>query len=337
MISVIVPVYNAERFLQKTVGSVLSQTYKDFELILVDDGSTDNSLAVLNGFAEKDSRVKVIHKENGGVGSARNIGLSTAKGEFVAFLDGDDFLEPDYLSKLYSAIENNDVSFCRFSLDYSDKCVKRHEGNLEKLALAPFDFNLLTGEYYNEQKGDTLFCDRVFGSACRSLLRKEMIEKHGIRFSEKLKIAEDRLFILEYLCYAKTAGIVDEYLYHYVMNDTSATAKTYGKYVPDLAERNAVLYLRQKELAKINVGNFNKQLFLFTVKCNMASEVVQNEIRFNENYIKNLKEIFSKPPYKHAILFSDIFKALKKFGGKKAVYFLLIKLKMWKTIKQRIG
>ena len=107
-ISVIIPVYNAEEFLEESITSVLNQTFKDIELVCVNDGSKDNSLEMLNNFAKKDSRVKVIDKPNGGCGSARNMSLDNATGEYVYFFDPDDYVLPDAFEKLYNnAISNN--------------------------------------------------------------------------------------------------------------------------------------------------------------------------------------------------------------------------------------
>lgn len=101
MISIIVPVYNVDTFLKKCVDSILSQSYKNFELILVDDGSTDNSGNICDYYASIDKRVRVIHKINGGVGAARNTGMSIAKGKYITFIDSDDYVEPEYLSAFF--------------------------------------------------------------------------------------------------------------------------------------------------------------------------------------------------------------------------------------------
>jgi len=97
-ISVIVPVYNAERYISRCVDSILKQTYSDWELLLVDDGSKDNSLAILNDYGKKDSRIRTFHQENAGAGAARNVGLENAIGDYIVFIDSDDFVEPDFFS-----------------------------------------------------------------------------------------------------------------------------------------------------------------------------------------------------------------------------------------------
>ena len=125
MVSVIIPIYNCEKYLNECISSVLGQTYKDFELILVDDGSTDNSLNICYEFAKKDSRIIVIHQENGGVSSARNKGLKNAKGEFITFVDSDDYVENDWLKMLLTAIlaNNADVSICGIKFDNKLRCL----------------------------------------------------------------------------------------------------------------------------------------------------------------------------------------------------------------------
>ena len=107
MISVIVPVYNAEKYLHRCINSILAQTFVDIELLLIDDGSTDSSSVICDKYAKKDQRVRVFHKENGGVSSARNLGLDNAQGEWIAFVDGDDWVKETYLSNLLSHVRED--------------------------------------------------------------------------------------------------------------------------------------------------------------------------------------------------------------------------------------
>lgn len=108
-ISIIVPVYKAEPYLKKCIDSILNQTFKDFELILVDDGSPDRCGEICDEYALKDSRIKIIHKENGGQSSARNVGLDIAQGEYIGFVDSDDWIEPDMYKKLFKVLKNDNV------------------------------------------------------------------------------------------------------------------------------------------------------------------------------------------------------------------------------------
>lgn len=127
MVSIVIPIYNAEKFLKKCVSSVLEQSYKDFELILIDDGSSDNSSVICSEFAECDSRVIFIHQNNSGVSSARNCGLEAAKGEFIAFVDSDDYVEKDWLKLQINAMtaNNADVAVCGIKLGEKKKIVQK--------------------------------------------------------------------------------------------------------------------------------------------------------------------------------------------------------------------
>lgn len=107
VVSIIIPVYNVEEFIFKTVKSVMNQDYKDIEIILVDDGSPDNSAKIIDELAKRDDRIVCVHKDNGGVSSARNVGLRMASGEYVTFIDGDDWVEPNYISYLLNLVESN--------------------------------------------------------------------------------------------------------------------------------------------------------------------------------------------------------------------------------------
>ena len=129
LISIIVPVYKAEKYLSECIDSIISQTYENFELILIDDGSPDNSGKICDEYAEKDKRIKVIHKENAGVSSARNIGLDNASGEYIAFIDSDDFVDKQYLEKLHCNLKHNDadISLCRLSYYKKDVANIRRE------------------------------------------------------------------------------------------------------------------------------------------------------------------------------------------------------------------
>lgn len=120
VVSVIIPVYNVEEFIFKTVKSVMDQDYKNIEIILVDDGSPDNSAKIIDELAKKDDRIIYVHKDNGGVSSARNVGLRMASGEYVTFIDGDDWVEPNYISYLLNLVESNKCQIGMNKNNYSD-------------------------------------------------------------------------------------------------------------------------------------------------------------------------------------------------------------------------
>ena len=204
MISVIIPIYNSEKYLSKCISSVLEQTYKDLELILVDDGSTDNSLNICNDFAERDSRIVVVHQKNAGVSAARNNGLKNAKGDFITFVDSDDYVENDWLELLFKAIteKNAEVAVCGIKLDDKQKIVECNCEMKEQIILRLQECGLLY-------------------SVVNKLYRRE---KLTAEFKNGLKFGEDLLFNLEYFRKIKAIAIVSQALYFYRKdNQISAT------------------------------------------------------------------------------------------------------------------
>lgn len=169
-ISIIVPVYNVEKYIHRCIDSILHQTFKDFELILVDDGSLDNSGKICDEYAKEDDRIKVIHKENGGLSDARNVGLDIAQGEYIAFVDSDDWIEKDMYSILYENIRkyNADISICK----------------TRKIFDSTVDNNITTNNCIilnNEEAFDCLFNNKYYAShACDKLYKKSLFD--GIRY-----------------------------------------------------------------------------------------------------------------------------------------------------------
>lgn len=209
MISIIVPVYKAEVFFDKCVQSVLNQTYKDFELLLVDDGSPDSCPQMCDQWATMDNRVKAIHKQNGGVSSARNKGLELAQGEYIAFLDSDDTLPEDALEKLIKEIEHTkaDAVFGSFQFQYGDKlqphASRLHEGHYVFL------------EVLTDFIDDGTLSGFLLGSTCGALYKREVLEDNYIRFVERLKNNEDGLFNFEFAIVAKDFSVIDSPVYNY--------------------------------------------------------------------------------------------------------------------------
>ncbi|MBO7095774.1 MAG: glycosyltransferase family 2 protein, partial [Lachnospiraceae bacterium] len=163
LISIIIPVYNAAKYLERSVGSVLKQSYRNLEIITVDDGSTDDSLELLNSFASSDSRVKVIHKENGGSSSARNAGLKAATGEYIGFIDADDYIEYDMYENLARLLDEDPKTDVSQILS----CEENENGELIKAFGDGFtDEEQQTGKDFFRalllHRGDSSFCTKLF-------------------------------------------------------------------------------------------------------------------------------------------------------------------------------
>lgn len=211
-ISVIVPVYKVEKYLPECIESVLAQTFTDFELILVDDGSPDDSGKICDAYAARDPRIRVFHKENGGVSSARNLGLDYARGEWVAFVDSDDWVERDYIDTLLrglDAADDADFVHCRMRVDSAVFSREVAHGIPGVFPAKAFFLGALDG------KG----CGG--GPYCK-LFSKEILEENKIRFEEEISIFEDLLFILRYSKHIRSGVNIPSAPYHYVQHEGSA-------------------------------------------------------------------------------------------------------------------
>lgn len=226
MISVIVPVYKSEKYLSDCVDSILNQTFCDLEVILVDDGSPDNCPEICDDYAKKDYRVKVIHKQNGGVSSARNAGLDIASGEYVAFVDSDDYLDANMYQMMMDTADkyNCDIVLCDCVKEFPSKsCIYSHS-----IRGGFYDKAQLQHEYYPH----LLMMENVEYPAtisnCLLLFRRELSDRVrylvGVRYSEDLLFGAQLMINAESFFYMK-----EEALYHYRMNPESAT----HRFVPD--------------------------------------------------------------------------------------------------------
>ena len=219
-ISIIVPVYKTEKYLERCVSSILNQTYRDLEVILVDDGSPDNCPKMCDAFAEADARVRVIHKKNGGVSTARNDGLDVANGEYITFVDSDDWIEPDMYAAMMGKVQENDcdIVMCDCLKEYGN----RSELYTHEIRSGYYDSEQLRTEYYPH----LLIMENVEYPATISnwllLFRRELAE--DVRYLEGVRYSEDLLFGAQLMVRANTfCYMKGQALYHYRMNPDSAT------------------------------------------------------------------------------------------------------------------
>lgn len=207
VLSIIVPVYNSERYVYECVDSVLKQSYTDWELILIDDGSSDNSAEICKKIALSDKRIHCICKQNGGASSARNMGLNYAKGDWIIFLDIDDIILPQYIESFMAYREYDFVvgGFTKWSK------------NSNKI------FNVETPEFYTISKMnyDLINCKsndchiNVLYHICGKMFRKDIINSNNMRFDESMKLAEDTCFNIEYFCHCNTLCLICNSDYYY--------------------------------------------------------------------------------------------------------------------------
>ena len=212
IISVIVPVYNVEQYLPHCIDSILTQTFTDFEVLLIDDGSTDNSGRICDEYAKKDNRIRVFHKENGGVSSARNVGLDNAEGEFLGFVDGDDILSPVYLMILLKALEDLHVDLV--IAQYTSKSSDAVSLNEEIMFWEVKDSVIYL---------ENAFCnDMIDGYLWNKLFKRDIVLGNNIRFRSDISVWEDMLFVVSYCTFIRLIALIDNIIYYYRHRNGSA-------------------------------------------------------------------------------------------------------------------
>ena len=241
-VSVIVPVYQVEKYLARCIDSILAQTFADFELILVNDGTKDSCPAIMQAYAEKDSRVRQVHKENGGLSSARNAGLDVARGEYIVFVDSDDYIAPTLLADAVRAADETGAEQVlynyRLVVDGEEKGAYLHFENetidVDRLGLANYFYRYWMPYKHGQE-------------AWSKLYRRSVIEDHYLRFAPNNEIfAEDTLFSAMYLMHThKIAALSYPYVYYVQRGDSLMGMKK-----PRLARRLTTLAVRFCEYAK---------------------------------------------------------------------------------------
>lgn len=205
--SIIIPVYNAEKYLDRCISSVIKQTYRNCEIILINDGSKDHSGTICDEYARKDNRIKVVHQENAGVSTARNIGLKNAVGEYIIFVDCDDWLQTNMFQKLNNIIERENVDCIIYNL----KGIIKNRFVPEKKLINSI-IKLIKTETIN--------------SPCNKVYRRDIIEQYNIKFDKKIEIGEDLLFNIVYISKIKNIYLFNNKLYNYTkVNNNSLTKK----------------------------------------------------------------------------------------------------------------
>lgn len=211
LVSVIIPAYNIEDYIGRCLDSIISQTYKNLEIIVVDDGSRDRTGEILDNYAKKDRRIKVIHKENGGVSSARNKGIEVAEGDYIGFIDGDDLIEPEMYKTLVDLLEeeNADIAHCGYQMVFPDRIDYYHNTGKKKIQTT------------EEGLKDLLSGEMIEPGLVNKLYKKELIK--NCRLDETVKINEDLLMNYQLFKLSQKSVYYDITPYSYMIRSSSAT------------------------------------------------------------------------------------------------------------------
>ena len=333
LISVIVPVYKTEQYLRQCVDSIINQTFKDFELILVDDGSPDNCPAICDEYANNFENVKVIHKANGGLVSARKAGTNVASGQYVLAVDSDDFITDDYLQGFADAIEKNNADivvggFCTYNeTNTTPFCCATSKGYYDK--------SKLESDVYNHMLStDPFYTFGIHPSLCTKCIRRELLINNQTDVPNNITMGEDAVVTYACLLDANSLEIIENNGYMYRYNDSSMT----HSYDPKMASRCISLIEYMYSMMEKKGWDAESQLYAYTIM--IQDLIVQNEMRNEKVEYTNLKlwtttprvkEILSKN-YKLRLRFV---KRIEAFAVHKKMFWILSFISLARRIKHR--
>lgn len=328
-VSVIIPVYNVEKYLRECLDSIANQTLDDIQVLMIDDGSTDNSAQICKEYANKYDGFEYHYKENGGTATARNVGLNNAKGEYIGFVDSDDYIEPDMFEKMYCVAQkdDSDIVFCVMSglFDYIPLAVGKYSGSDFKSKIFPKIIPHLveSGTFRTIDWGN---CSRIY--------RRDIIDKNKIRLYEGSRRCEDFAFSVECTLHSKVYSVIDEgELYHYRPNENSKS-RSYTKNM--WKSIRALMVYMQGITEKCEEYDFSKamDLCVFYFSCN----VIRNELR-NQNkkeIVLKIAEVITDDVCRNAVYSIDD----KKMNQEYATLYRLIKQEnakgIYKYLKKQI-
>lgn len=271
VISVIIPIYNVEKYLEKCIKSVVNQTYSNLEIILVDDGSTDSCPKICDDWAKKDSRIIVIHKKNGGLSSARNAALDIMQGDYVIFVDSDDWIEPDMAQSMLSyALENNADIVCSGFFFENIDCTHTKQIVSENV-------------FENKDIAENLLLDNIRPEVCSKLYKADLIKQ--FRFDEKIKYAEDLPFNFYLMQKANKLITTETWFYHYLLNSGNSITTAY------ITDARAVSWKMFEDILKECKGNKdleNAAVYRFTVYTFGILSRVMNSKQFRKKYFSEI-------------------------------------------------
>lgn len=270
-LSVIMPIFNAKQFLEPTIESILNQDFKDFELLLIDDGSTDGTTEICEKYAKHDKRVEFYKKANEGVSKTRNLGIEKATGEFIYFVDADDYVESNMFTILMNNIQNNnaDISMCGYRI-IEEKSTIEYYGTNKQYS-------------YNKHEAIKIFLkEEQFGVALwNKIFRKKVIE--DLRFDEKLRINEDKWFLINAILNSDKIIYKDDILYSYIKRTSSATSGKFSRRFMDVLDVNNRIINLMK-----NYDEESKRLA--SVNALINNMIVYRKLIFSKNYREYEKE-----------------------------------------------
>lgn len=329
LISVIVPVYNVENYLDQCIISIINQTYKNIEILIIDDGSTDNSSQKCDEYIKKDNRIKVFHKTNTGLGFTRNYGMKKSSGKYIMFVDSDDYTSKNTIEFLYLAIlkYNCDTSISGYIKvdNEGNEIYKEHYNNeifknIEiKNKLLPRMIGSLPDIH------DSIFC-----TSCAKLYSVDIINKNNLKFYSEREIqSEDLAFQMDYFRYSSKVVVIKENLYYYRTNFKSLSMKYKENRFTDLLKVYSYIYgcINKYNLPDSTFLRLDKMLFVQTLSCILQETPSVNK-KSRKQCIQNINIITNNMILQNVI--NDY--PIKRLNLKQKIYLFLLKFKMNKSL-----
>lgn len=335
-LSIIVPVYNCEKTIGLCIESILSQNFTNFELILVDDGSSDSSEEICLKYAKSDSRISVYSKSNGGVSSARNYGINVAKGEYITFVDADDYLLPDCYQTVEKNINDEDLLFYHYIINKDGVNTKIYNCQLKKLVNENLNFKLLYVDSKGYLKDDVFMDESISIFIWRCWFKTSFLCRKNIVFDEALKSGEDRIFLMNTLVNNPKIKVCDE-LFGYVhtvseFGNSLTNQKDLKKYIPWMYQQQLNMDAAEQKVCNINsfLTKKDKQNIRVNRAFSMRSLVFVNEFKNNKvNAASNIKTYRNDEFFKWSYNFLNLLYLVKKKEKKELLKFILVKFRCY--------
>ncbi len=305
LISIIVPVYNAEKYLSKCIGSILNQSFTNFELLLIDDGSSDNSLQILKEFERKDLRIKLFNHVNSGVSFTRNFGIKNSQGDFILFIDSDDWVEAGFIKDFTNAYAENPNELLVADLVRNGKRKAGYENKLFEIGKQSNEFIQYRNFLHN-------------GGPCAKFFNRKILQDNQIFFHDKLTYGEDLVFLINYLRKVTHIRFLDAAKYHYEYNSNSASTKNHSF-------QNHYLFFKELNEFKnhLNLTDKLAEKYIYTLLWDVLESALNSFALNNSSYKSELKDLASNLDYN----FYRYAKPLRK------LYFILLKFNLIRLLK----
>lgn len=304
LISIIVPVYNVENYIQQCLKSLMVQTYKNIEIIIIDDGSTDNTGKICDDYAKIDNRITIVHKKNEGVSSARNTGLNIAKGEIIAFCDGDDYPNNNMYELMYNKMKeyDADIVISNYNIIKNDKVIQKPDFKMIPNLMNKNEFlYYMSGKYYR-------------GFTANKLYNKSLISKSKVFFNNDITRCEDMLFNVQLSEFLEKAVYINEHLYNYRFVINSASHCKYNSAILSELEAYEMIIYNVEKISKTNKIKYEEACL--ETALGIRHLYITSKIKNMEDY-EYINKIIDKYYY-NVMKFANI-------GIKRKIYFMFCK------------